>query len=80
MVQTRVGPRLTCEAAAHIAVVGVIPQDHLDGDPSIKGRTLPPLVDGSHATNTDTLDHIIVAKLLAFQSQHRVRLSFRDRG
>src|SRR5690242_6169876 len=74
--QTRDGSGLACETASHITIRSIIAQDHLDSDTATKSRTLPPLIDGTHTTNTNTPNDIVVAERFALQRQHCVRLSF----
>src|SRR3989442_10611375 len=52
------------------------PKNNLDSYASIKSCALLSLIDSSHATHTNASDDIVIAKLSAFQSQHRLRLSF----
>src|SRR6059058_5571868 len=76
MMQTCHCTSLSHKAAAHITIGSVAPKNNLDSYTSIKSCALLSLIDSSHATHTNASDDIVIAKLSAFQSQHRLRLSF----
>src|SRR5690242_18248820 len=76
MMQTSDSAGLACKTASHIAIRSIIAQDHLNRNTTTESRTLPPLIDGPHTTNTNTPNDIVIAKRFALQRQHSVRLSF----
>src|SRR3989440_5680258 len=76
MMQACYRASLARKAAPHITIGSVVPKNDLNRYASIKSCAPLSLIDSSHATHTNASDDIVIAKLSAFQSQHRLRLSF----
>src|SRR5207249_4446320 len=76
VMETRYRTCLTSEAASHLTIGSIVTKNHLDSHAPIKRSPLLPLINRPHTAYPYAPDDLIIAKLLAFQRQHRVCLSF----